>query len=159
VAFFEFWRGQLDGVQLNLNGLRFAVASRLGVGAVLFLDSGASDAQRSALRRIAGWILSLEATPLTGIYSSDINVDLRPNRLSGMVKGADVTVSATPLAGNDGTSSITVSHPWMFGAFSVTVSRKCMAHKLHVRVPGLSFDYSETNANDADFEFAPAHVR
>ena len=68
-------------------------------------------------------------------------------------------VSATPLTGNDGASSITVSHPWMFGAFPVTTSRKCMAHTLHVRVPGLSFDYSETNANDAEFEFAPALVR
>ncbi len=76
------------------------------------------------------------------------------------IPGADVSLAAVPLIGNDGKSSITVSQPWILGSFPVTSSRKCVAQKVRVRTPGLSFDYSGTNANDGLFEipFHPGEI-
>jgi hypothetical protein len=75
------------------------------------------------------------------------------------VEGSDVSVVARRLTGNDGESDITISHPWIFGSFPVLSSRKLVTDQLRVKAPGLSFDYSETNANDALFEFLPSEVK
>ncbi len=157
LAFFEVQSGEMDRVPLD--GSRFAVAARDGSRATLFLDPRLPAPQRNAIKKIATWILSLEGTHVTDIITAPVIVEFGSGRLSGSIEGADINLVAFPLRGNDGESSITVSRPWIFGAFPVTSSRKLHAEKLRVRAPGLSFDYTETNANDAIFDFLPSQVR
>lgn len=157
LAFFEFHQGNIEGVALK--GLRFAIASRGGSRATLYIDLELSEPQRNALRKIGTWILSLEGTPLSDVRTASVKVDFEDARLAGSIEETDAELTAFPLKGNDGRSSIVVSHPWIFGSFPVSSSRKCVVEKLHVRSGGLAFDYSATNANDAVFEFLPSQVK
>ncbi len=156
LAFFEFQKGSVGGIRLK--GLRFAVASRGGTTATLYLDARSSEEERKALRSIGTWILSLERTPVTAVMSAPIDLDFGDSRLSGSVAGTDIELVASPLRGNDGKSAIIVSHPWLFGSFPVSSARKCVAEKLRVRAPSVSFSYAGTNANDALFEFPASAV-
>ncbi len=157
LAFFELQRGEFDGVPLG--GLRFVIAERNGGAGVLFLDAGQSASQRAALRRIATWILTLEETPLVAVLSGPIKIEFGQTHLTGSVEGTKFGLSVRPLVGNDGRSAVTVANPWIFGSFPIKSSRKGVAERLRVLAPGLSFTYSNTNANDAYFQFRPDQVR
>ncbi len=157
LAFFEFQGGEINSV--SLRGLRFVIAERNAEAAVLFLDSGRSASQRTALKRIATWILSLEDTRLVAVMTGHIDIEFEQTTLSGSVRGTELVLTVKPLVGNDSRSALTVANPWMFGSFPIKTSRKGVAERLQVVAPGLSFGYSNTNANDAYFQFRPDQVR
>ncbi len=157
LAFFQFESGEFGGVRLD--GLRFVVAALDGGQGIIYLDSNMSAGQRSAVGRIAAWILSLEKTPVAGVRTAPVALDMGGRRLRGWIEGTDTRLIASPLVGNDGKPGITVSKPWIFGSFPVTSARKDVADALRVRDPSLSFEYSDTNANDGVFEFLPTDVR
>jgi Protein of unknown function (DUF1326) len=156
VAIFQFRQGEMEGV--DLRGLRFSIAERSGVAATLYLDPRLSTVQRKALRRIAAWVLTSDGTPLVAVLPGTTTVEFGASNLTGSVEGARIALKAVPLTGNDGRSGITVSYPWIFGSFPVKASRKAVAERLLVVAPELSFTYSNTNANDADFEFLAEQV-
>lgn len=156
LAVFEFEGGEVDGIALK--GLRFALASRGGTRAILYRDVGLSETEHKVLRKVATWILSLEGTPLVADLEAPIRLQFHGSQLSGFV-GDDSRLTVVLLRGNDGESPMVVSHPWMFGRFPIIRAHKGVAQELRVRGPGLLFDYTNSNANDAIFEFPATDVR
>lgn len=156
LAFFGILSGQLGGV--SLVGSRFAIAGRAGDRAVVYLDSRMPAGQRAAAKRIATWVVSLEGTRAVSFLSGPINIAFA-GRPEGSVAGQEVRLIASRLKGNDGKSDIVVSNPWMFGLLPIKSTRKCIAERVMVRTPTVSFDYADTNANDAVFEFPESLVR
>jgi hypothetical protein len=157
LAFFELQSGKIDKV--SLRGLRFALAGRGGSTGVVYLDSSLSKEQAEALKKIAGWILSLEQTPVTDVLRAPIAIEFNTEFMRGAVLGTANSLTALPLAGSDGSPSIVVSHPWIFGSFPVTYAQKGVTRKLTVRVGSLNYDYDNTNANNGVFEFDARQVK
>ena len=157
VAFFELQTGKIDGV--SLKGLRFAIAERGAAAGIIYLDSSVSKKQADVIQRVANWVLSLEGTPVTDVLRGTIRVDFGMNSMRGSVVGTGTYINARPLTGSDGTPSIMVSHPWIFGSFPVSYAQKGMTEQLAVHAAQLKFDYTQTNANDGAFEFLASQVK
>lgn len=137
LSFGEIKQGAMEGVALA--GLRFAILSRSGSRAVVYLDSKASEAQRGGLRRIATWMLSFDGTLVTSVRTASISLELSDTRLRGSIGGTNIALSASALKGNDGKSGIIVSHPWIYGALPIASSRKSVADRLRAETQGTLF--------------------
>lgn len=79
--------------------------------------------------------------------------------MSASLAEGSAKLFARPLIGNDGKSALIVTRPVLFGRFPVIQSRKAVATTLAVRSGDLSFEYAQTNANDAQFKFWPNEVK
>jgi hypothetical protein len=157
LAVFEFTGGDLNRV--HLAGLRMAMSSdRFGKN-IVYVDAGAPAESREALTKIARWVLSLENKQPTGLEATPIELSLHDAAMTASLVEGNAQISARPLVGNDGKSPLVVTQPVLFGQFPVTRSRKAAASHLLVRSSESSFEYHNTNANDAVFEFLPSHVR
>ena len=157
LAIFEFAGGEFHGVPLA--GLRLAMASDRGNHNIVYVDSKASVRARGALTTISTWIFSLEGKEPTGLFNTTIDLSFEDAGMSASLVEGKAKLSARPLIGNDGKSWLTISRPLLFGHFPVIQSRKALATTLIVRSANLSFEYSQTNANDALFKFWPSQVK
>lgn len=156
LAFFRFNRGMFRYV--DLEGLQFALASRGGSEAYLYLAPTISKPQAEVLTKIARWILSFEATPLKEIFTATIRLNFA-DMDSEASAGSETSLRVSLLKGKDGRTPVSVSHPLIYGAFPVLRSKKGVTQQLKTNARGLKFDYSGTNANDGIFAFNAADVR
>jgi hypothetical protein len=129
------------------------------MNATVYIDEALSQRQAGAAQKIATWILSLEGTPVRNTVRAPVNINFDLLAMAGSVSRRDILFAASPLRGNDGFSTITVSNPLIFGQFPVQSTVKGVVKKLTVHDLGLSFDYINTNANNAVFEFTSGQVK
>jgi hypothetical protein len=156
LAFFLFERGNLRNVELA--GLQFALVDRGGSEAYVYLDSRLTEPPRNALTKIGRWILSLEGTPLKQVLTAPLRLDFEDMK-SQASAGSEAELRVSLLNDNSGRTAITVLRPIIYGMFPVLSSRKGLTHRLRASTPGLQFEYMNTNANDATFEFHARDVR
>ena len=157
LAIFEFAGGEFHGVPLAR--LRLALASDRANHNIVYVDSKTSERSRDALTTIAGWIFSLEGKEPTKVLNTTIDLSFEERGMSASLAKGDAKLFARPLIGNDGKSKLIVSRPVLFGQFPVTQSQKALATTLIVRSADLSFEYTQTNANDALFRFWASQVK
>jgi hypothetical protein len=156
LAVFEFTAGDVEGV--NLKGLRMAMSSDRHGQNIVYVDSASPEKAREVITTIARWILSLEGKDASRFLNTPIDLSLQDPGMTASLLEGQTRISARPLVGNDGKSPVIVSQPIIFGRFPITRSRKAVATHLLVRFAKSSFEYSNTNANDALFEFLPSEI-
>lgn len=156
LAVFEFTSGDVGGVKLK--GLRMAMSSDRHGQNIVYVDSAPPEKSREVIARIARWILSLEGKEASRVLNTPIDLSLQDPGMTASLLEGQTRISARPLVGNDGKSPLIVSQPIIFGRFPITQSRKAVATNLAVRFAQSSFEYSNTNANDALFEFVPSEI-
>ena len=156
LAFFEIERGSVD--KIDLKGLRFGIADRGGFEAIIYVDSALQPSQKSAIRKLAQWIVSQEGTPISEVVEAPIQLEIGNKIMSGSVVGTPTHISGVLLLRPDGHPSSVISHPRIFGAFPVLYAEKGVSKELVVQNKEFSFTHSNTNLNNGVFEFAASKV-
>lgn len=131
--------------------------------AAVFIDEGASDAQRDALIRIITAqdgglpfeILATTVSTVHGPYFVPVNFEANGTKTKASVKGAEVelTPHTNPVTGEEHEV-----HTVLPGGFLWTDGLAAVGRKNVANVEGVSFDWSGQNAYYAEFDWSNAEV-